>query len=333
MSAEAPAEALRRLPFTTWLRLQRMVEGSQTVCVLVGTEPMARSSAGLTVQTRDGQRAKAQGRGPRQPTCSRGSMFELDVSAREVACATGARVRSPPSRVMSDTALPDLSLSPSRRLCRSALYACLLARRSHAADGEQRCAAARARISRRGYELHRDDLVSIDISGLDGCSATPRAIGDELRRIGGGARTARARRACRPRGRRRWSSRWRVRGSPSSSAASEAAALAPLPIGILEKLDGSPRLSDARRAARSDSRLATCDLALKRWGIRTLGELAALPSADLAARLGQQALRLAGDRARRGHRGRSCRRCLRSASNRRSSSSGRSRGSSRCRSC
>ena len=48
--AEAPADAIRRLPFTTWLRLQRMVEGSQTACVLVGTEPMARSSAGLTVR-------------------------------------------------------------------------------------------------------------------------------------------------------------------------------------------------------------------------------------------------------------------------------------------
>ena len=54
--AEAPSDALRRLPFTTWLRLQRMVEGSQTVCVLVGSEPMARSSAGLTLKTgiRDG---------------------------------------------------------------------------------------------------------------------------------------------------------------------------------------------------------------------------------------------------------------------------------------
>src|SRR5215831_12070285 len=40
--AEAPAQAITRLPFTTWLRLQRMVEGSQTVCVLVGSEPMAR---------------------------------------------------------------------------------------------------------------------------------------------------------------------------------------------------------------------------------------------------------------------------------------------------
>jgi recombination protein RecA len=48
--AEAPADAVRRLPFTTWLRLQRMVEGSQTACILVGGEPMARSSAGLTLK-------------------------------------------------------------------------------------------------------------------------------------------------------------------------------------------------------------------------------------------------------------------------------------------
>ena len=47
--AEAPADAVRRLPFTTWLRLQRMVEGSQTACLLIGSQPMARSSAGLTL--------------------------------------------------------------------------------------------------------------------------------------------------------------------------------------------------------------------------------------------------------------------------------------------
>jgi len=49
-AAEAPADAIRRLPFTTWLRLQRIVEGSQTTCLLVGGEPMARSSAGLTLR-------------------------------------------------------------------------------------------------------------------------------------------------------------------------------------------------------------------------------------------------------------------------------------------
>jgi|SRR3954468_1559086 recombination protein RecA len=48
--AEAPADAVRRLPFTTWLRLQRMVEGSQTACLLIGSQPMARSSAGLTLE-------------------------------------------------------------------------------------------------------------------------------------------------------------------------------------------------------------------------------------------------------------------------------------------
>lgn len=47
---EAPVDAVRRLPFTTWLRLQRLIEGSQTACVLVGSEPMARSSAGLTLR-------------------------------------------------------------------------------------------------------------------------------------------------------------------------------------------------------------------------------------------------------------------------------------------
>jgi recA bacterial DNA recombination protein len=55
--AEAPKDAIRRLPFTTWLRLQRIIEGSQTACLLVGTEPMARSSAGLTVRLSTAQSA------------------------------------------------------------------------------------------------------------------------------------------------------------------------------------------------------------------------------------------------------------------------------------
>ena len=48
--AEAPREAFRGLPFTTWLRLQRIVEGSQTACVLIGSESLARSAAGLTLR-------------------------------------------------------------------------------------------------------------------------------------------------------------------------------------------------------------------------------------------------------------------------------------------
>ncbi len=61
-AADAPPDALRRLPFTTWLRLQRMVEGSPTACVLVGSEPMARSAAGVTVRL-GGRGQRAEGRG------------------------------------------------------------------------------------------------------------------------------------------------------------------------------------------------------------------------------------------------------------------------------
>ena len=57
--ADAPADAVGRLPFTTWLRLQRMVEGSQTACLLIGSQPMARSSAGLTLRL--GLRAEGSG--------------------------------------------------------------------------------------------------------------------------------------------------------------------------------------------------------------------------------------------------------------------------------
>ena len=48
-ASEAPADTVRRLPFTTWLRVQRMVEGTQTACLLVGSDRMARSPAGLTL--------------------------------------------------------------------------------------------------------------------------------------------------------------------------------------------------------------------------------------------------------------------------------------------
>ena len=47
--ADVRLHALKGLPFTTWLRVQRMVEGSETACVLVGPEPLARSASGLTL--------------------------------------------------------------------------------------------------------------------------------------------------------------------------------------------------------------------------------------------------------------------------------------------
>jgi hypothetical protein len=86
--AEAPAHAIRRLPFTTWLRLQRLIEGSQTTALLVGSESVARSSAGLTLQC-----------GMRNAECGMrtGSRFGarlfdgLDIDARVVRARTHVR--------------------------------------------------------------------------------------------------------------------------------------------------------------------------------------------------------------------------------------------------
>ena len=48
--SEMPPDAIRRLPFTTWPRLQRVIEGSRTVCLLLGPAPIARSAGGVSIQ-------------------------------------------------------------------------------------------------------------------------------------------------------------------------------------------------------------------------------------------------------------------------------------------
>jgi recA bacterial DNA recombination protein len=47
--ADVPAPALRAFPFTTWLRIAKIVEGSQTVALIVGSEHIARSPGGVTL--------------------------------------------------------------------------------------------------------------------------------------------------------------------------------------------------------------------------------------------------------------------------------------------
>ena len=120
------------------------------------------------------------------------------------------------------------------------------------------------------YEVHRADLVTIDISGLGRLLGDARAIGEELRRdasargvrvhvaIAGTRTTAMVLAHARP-------------GLTLVEPGGEANALAPLPIGMLERVGGDPAV-------------------FKHWGLKTLGELAALPAADLAARLGRQGL-------------------------------------------
>jgi protein ImuB len=127
------------------------------------------------------------------------------------------------------------------------------------------------------YQRHRDDLVSIDVRGLERLLGTPRTIAQELRReaadrgarvhvaVAGTRMAALVLALARP-------------GVTVVDPGEEAAALATVPIDVLEKIDGG------------DPRALAVLLIVKQWGIRTLGELAALPAADLAARLGKQGL-------------------------------------------
>jgi hypothetical protein len=47
--ADVPLREIKQVPFSTWLRVQRTIEGSDTACVLVAPEPIARSPGGLTL--------------------------------------------------------------------------------------------------------------------------------------------------------------------------------------------------------------------------------------------------------------------------------------------
>src|SRR5436190_4488663 len=144
------------------------------------------------------------------------------------------------------------------------------------------------------YECHNADLVTVDVSGLDRLLGPPRVIGAELRR------------ACADRGLRAHvavASTWTAAAILAHARAGltvvppgeEAAALAPIAIDILTGVgaDLVRPVGDARPVRSGGARSAPAHgpdaaiAAVKRWGIKTLGELAALPTADLIARLGR----------------------------------------------
>ena len=122
-------------------------------------------------------------------------------------------------------------------------------------------------------ETHGARTVTLDISGLDSLLGDAHAIGEQLRRTAADRAlavhvaiaatatatillaTARA-------------------GLTVIPPGEEAAALAQLPLSALATIDD-------RRSTIDDFR---------HWGLRTLGDLSAIPSADLSARLGQEGL-------------------------------------------
>jgi recombination protein RecA len=52
--ADVPAVGLRQFPYTTWMRIARVIEGSQTAAVVVAAERIARSPGGVTIALDDG---------------------------------------------------------------------------------------------------------------------------------------------------------------------------------------------------------------------------------------------------------------------------------------
>jgi protein ImuB len=145
------------------------------------------------------------------------------------------------------------------------------------------------------YERHRDGLVSMDISGFERLLGPPRAIADEIGRdaLARGLRmhvaVARTCTAAIVLARSR-------PGLTTIESGQEAAALASIRI---EQLDAvihtlsacvrrEARAEQARSAGERGSGSSHVAVVLRSWGLRTLGEVAALPPADLAARLGQR---------------------------------------------
>jgi protein ImuB len=132
--------------------------------------------------------------------------------------------------------------------------------------------------------------IVLDLNGLTRLFGDARTIAEELRRTAAdrglrvrvaiaGTRTA-----------ARLLVRYRA-GLTIVEPGNEAAAVALLPIALLGEITNPesriPSL-DVARDALSDRRRAEVLTTFRRWGLCTLGDLAALPSDDLAARLGRQ---------------------------------------------
>lgn len=49
--ADVPVSALRSIPASTWMRVQRVIEGSEIACLLLAPVPTARSAGGVTIDT------------------------------------------------------------------------------------------------------------------------------------------------------------------------------------------------------------------------------------------------------------------------------------------
>jgi protein ImuB len=153
-----------------------------------------------------------------------------------------------------------------------------LVRRERSLEAERSAAAALLELALATsprVEVAAPDRVHLDLGGLDGLFGGEPAVAERLA-LGARSLELPARVGVASSRTAAWLAIRATPGVVVVPAGREAAALAPLPVGLLDPL---PELT----------------VALARWGIRTLGELAALPPAGVLTRLGRDG---AGLRAR-----------------------------------
>ena len=179
--------ALRRIPYTTWLRVQRVIEGSDTTCVLVAPEPLARSAGGVTLTMQapgrrhaggvagPGRRSVADGSGrPRTwPGGARAAGPALRRAALRRAGVVVAAAGGGPGSLSGRAARRSALGRAVGRVMFAALYSRLVA-------GSHAHAAWRSR-SRRASRW-RAALVLCDLVGVARLFGGARDIADHLRR-------------------------------------------------------------------------------------------------------------------------------------------------------
>ena len=94
---DAPVHGLARIPRSTWLRIQRIIEGSEITVVLLAAAPLARSAGGLSITTGDPEPGRRVGSGESGVAQADRSRWKgtHDRSRRLGGLATGLKAVSP----------------------------------------------------------------------------------------------------------------------------------------------------------------------------------------------------------------------------------------------
>jgi protein ImuB len=164
------------------------------------------------------------------------------------------------------------------------LYACLLARPREAVRSPDPLLGLARDFSPRVMRVGPDEIL-IDVSGLGRLIGEPPAIAAELKRaliemaIDGDPAVAPTQATARLLVRNRTGRADDLRALATTD--DPAAALAPLPVTLLQDVETVASALNVRDRARPYE-------TFERWGIKTLGALAALPAADLLSRLGRR---------------------------------------------